>query len=287
MEASSVFNHVTVIESLPESDSKTGQWIYDDRLLHLNSVYPPLTSELIQLTSSAEFVECLRSLCLRVESERFIPLLHIECHGDKDGLQMGDGSHLPWNTLKNELINLNRATHFNLLLVVGACNGAYLIDTASHMDGAPFFGVIGAKCELNPEELKQRFSNFYKVLFESDDANKAMDSINENVSDESRHFMFLGARSFFAEGFRAYFQQYCRGKPKKARTELLVSRVLQDAKVKRLGIKFARNEVKKHLANPKNDFEFFRNRFFFADDIPNIFERLPLDYEKVINGSYA
>lgn len=287
MQASSKFNLIVVLESLPANDMKTGKRVYDDQLMHINSKYAYLNSELIQVESADEFVNALRGLTLRVEEQDVIPLLHIECHGSKSGLTMADGSALPWARLKNELIALNRATKLNLTVVVGACNGGHLIGTASHMDGAPFFGIIGVDGEVTNGDLEQRFKNFYPTFFQTGDANAAIDSLNHGISDQNKRFMFLGARLFFAEGFRKYYLNYCRGKKKSKRTEMLVSRVLQDQKVANLGIKFAREQVKKHLSDPKEHFEFFRNRFFFCDHIPEILERLPLDYDEVIQGKYA
>lgn len=287
MQSSSMFNHVIVIESLPEKEMKTGKRIYDDQLMHINSRYPNLSAELIQVNASDAFVDALRQLSNQVEQQNIIPLLHIECHGSRSGLKLADGSILQWARLKNELIKLNRATQLNLTIVVGACNGGHLIGTASHMDGAPFFGVIGVDGELTSGDLEQRFKTFYRTFFETGNANAAVDSLNEDVSDASQKFMFLGARRFFAESFRKYYWNYCRGKKKRKRTEALVSRVLQDPKVASLGIKFARGQVKKHLSDPKDDFEFFQNRFFFSEQIPGILERLPLEYEKVINGMHV
>lgn len=288
MQASSSFNVVVVLESLPDSEMKTGKQIYDDQLMHINAEYPILKSELVQVKTSGEFVDALRQLTHQVNEQNVIPLLHIECHGSKRGLKMADGTMLPWARLKNELIPLNRATKLNLVVVVGACNGGHLIGTASHMDGAPFFGVIGVDGEITSGDLERRFKSFYRTLFETaGDANAALDSLNQGADDPSQKFMFLGARRFFAESFRKYYWNYCRGKQKRKRTEALVSRVLQDPKVASFGIKFARNHIKKHLSDPKDDFEFFRNRFFFGDQIPGILERLPLEYEKVISGINA
>lgn len=287
MQATSKFNLIVVLESLPANDMKTGKRVYDDQLMHINSKHSNLNSELIQVESADEFVDALRGLTLRAEEQDLIPLLHIECHGSKSGLKIADGSTLRWARLKNELIRLNRATKLNLTVVVGACNGGHLIGAASHMDGAPFFGIIGVDGEITNGDLEHRFKNFYPTLFRTADANVAIDSLNHGITDQNQRFMFLGARLFFAESFRKYYLNYCRGKPKRKRTEMLVSRVLRDPKVAALGIKFAREQVKKNLSDPKEHFEFFRNRFFFCDNIPDILERLPLDFDDVIEHKYA
>ena len=114
-----------------------------------------------------------------------------------------------------------------------------------------------------------------------------MDAMNNKIGDEGDKFRFLGARALFASAFKRYYNDYCRGKAKKKRIEHLTSRVLQNPEVSKHGIKWARTQVKKALSNPRDDFEFFHKRFFFVNQLPEILERLPLNYDEVIGQEDA
>ncbi|MDK9559133.1 hypothetical protein QQF73_15980 [Marinobacter sp. M216] len=287
MKAEAQYNKIVVIESLPEGEMKTGKSLFDDQLMHINARFPQLSAELVQVDNSEQFLNCLRKLTEEVIRDAIIPVLHIECHGSTDGLVMADGVVLSWAELKSELIKLNLATRLNLLVVVGACNGAYLIDTATQVDAAPFFAVVGSETELDAGTIKDAFGNFYSELFASQDGDKAIDAMNSKISNDDQKFRFLGARAFFSEAFKKYYQDYCRGKGKRKRIEYLTSRVLQNPNVARHGIKWARTQVKKVLSNPEDDFEFFRNRYFFVDQLPEILDRLPISYEEAIGQENA
>lgn len=287
MKVTGLLNKVIVIESLAEEELKTGTRLFEDRLMHLDSYSENLSGELISVEDSDAFINCLRKISQRIPKENIVPIIHIECHGDEEGLMLADGNHLPWNRFRNELIKINFASRLNTLVVIGACDGANLIGTATQMDGAPFFGVIGAQDDVKAGDLERRFRDFYAVLFDAKDGDMAMEALNKNIGDNEPRFRFIGARALFEASFRSYYWKFCRGKGKRERIEFLVSRVLQNPEIKARGIKHARAKVKEQFANPEDDFEFFRKRFFFTDHLPEVLERFPMIFEDVIQVSNA
>ncbi|OAN93373.1 hypothetical protein A8B84_20020 [Marinobacter sp. EhC06] len=282
MKVTGLLNKVIVIESLTEGELKTGSRLFEDRLMHLDSYDENLSAEFFSVEDADSFINCLRTISQRIPKENIVPIIHIECHGDEDGLMLADGSHLPWNRFRNELIKINFASRLNALIVVGACGGANLIGSATQMDGAPFFGVIGVKEEVKAGDLENRFRDFYSALFEAKDGDVAMDALNKGIGDNEPRFGFIGARALFEAGFRSYYWKFCRGKGKRERIEFLVSRFLQNPEIKSRGIKYARSKVKEQLSKPEDDFEFFRKRFFFTDQLPEVLERFPMEFEDVI-----
>lgn len=287
MKVAGLLNKVIVIESLAEGELKTGTRLFEDQLMHLDSKVENLSAEIFPVEDADAFIRCLRAISERIPKEAIAPIIHLECHGDEGGLMLADGSHLPWNRFRNELIKINFASRLNTLVVVGACDGANLISTATQIDGAPFFGVIGVQEEIKAGDLVRRFRDFYSTFFETKDGDKAMEALNKDIGDSEPRFGFIGARALFEASFRNYYWMYCRGKGKKARVEFLVSRVLQNPEVKSRGIKYARKRVKEELSKPEDDFEFFRKRFFFTDRLPEVLERFPMEFNDVIRASDA
>lgn len=287
MKVTSLLNKVIVIESLAEEELKTGTRLFEDPLMYLDSLDENLSAELFSVEDADAFINCLRTISQRIPKENIAPIIHIECHGDEDGLMLADGGHLPWNRFRNELIKINFASRLNTLVVVGACDGANLIGTATQMDGAPFFGVIGVQEEVKAGDLERRFRDFYSAFFEAKDGDMAMQALNKDIADNEPRFRFIGARALFEASFRSYYWKFCRGKGKRERIEFLVSRVLQNPEIKGRGIKYARTKVKEQLSNPEDDFEFFRKRFFFSDHLPEVLERFQMKFEDVIRTSDA
>ena len=117
----------------------------------------------------------LKSLTLESRTTASIPLLHVECHGDKhEGLEFENGSLLTWSDLSAALVELNRATGLNLLAVFSACYGAYFLSRLSSVEPTPCYAMFAPTEEIDPAEILQTFRDFYRVLFESGDAGAAV-----------------------------------------------------------------------------------------------------------------
>lgn len=279
MKSEAIFDRIIVLESLSDSDEKTGRHLFESVLLHVEAVNGDLTSEYISVANPDEFISQIRRISSEVERSEYRPLLHIECHGCQDGLEMEDGKLLRWNRLRNELIRLNIATRMNLIIVVAACSGMYLIDTSSHMDGAPFLGVISTQGKVLSGQIKDRMKMFYKKIIETKNGDSAVAELNVGIGTGEAKFKFQSSMALFVNAFYMYYSEYCKGKGKNIRREQLISRLMQDSEVKKNGIKFARKKVKEMLENPEDHFQFFYQRFFFVNTIEESKERFPLTFQ--------
>jgi len=76
-------------------------------------------------------------------------VVHIECHGSPDGLQMGTDD-VTWEEQLPRLVALNEAMNHELVIDLSACNGIYASKMAGlQTDPPPFYGIIGPAKEVN------------------------------------------------------------------------------------------------------------------------------------------
>lgn len=107
------------------------------------------------------------------------PIVHIECHGDKHGVQLANGDSVAWTHIAPRLTVINRQSRMNLLVVAGMCHGWYMTDILRPVDRAPAFGIIGAMEEVYPRPLLAAMPKLYRVLTgPSHDLREALNAAN-------------------------------------------------------------------------------------------------------------
>ncbi|HTB86265.1 MAG TPA: hypothetical protein VK742_21635 [Candidatus Sulfotelmatobacter sp.] len=98
-----------------------------------------------------------------------IPYVHISCHGQKDGLHLGDNPLTPWSILSNTLLPLFEKTDYNVPLSLSSCWGYYGAQLAYGMDQKyqkrrPYYSLVGPKQEEKIGPLCESFGVFYYNL---------------------------------------------------------------------------------------------------------------------------
>ena len=122
MDTGTLFNKVWVIESLRPGDRGTGKSLYNDVLLPISIREPDLKVEFACPTDKKGFFDVL-SAVEKDANDGIYSMVHFECHGSKDGLQLTNLDIVAWDELRNALIRLNLASKLNTVIVVAACNG--------------------------------------------------------------------------------------------------------------------------------------------------------------------
>jgi len=167
-------NMIVVIESLPADHWKTGRALRDD----LEIIALPYGNNLqihYKTAQSADDLEFLLkelygyvSLCGRA------PILHIECHGDADGIELADRSRMAWSRLKPLLVGINHASRMNLFLVMACCYGGYFAAECRYSEPVPFAWILGPGKEIEADPLLALNGAFYTQLFKSRDVTAAV-----------------------------------------------------------------------------------------------------------------
>jgi hypothetical protein len=281
MDSGPLFNKIWVIESLRPNDRKTGTILYEDVLLHQEQSNPDLSIELVAPATKDEFLESLQKIEEQASLGQF-PMVHLECHGCKEGLQMSNLELVSWKDLRDSLIRINIACRLNLVLVVGACNGIHLIKVSTKLDRAPFWAVIGPERKINEGEIERDFGAFYRKFFESLNGDAAMDALNSGVAGPDRTYHFRTSVGLFMRAYIAYHTKYRMGKGKRSRIEKLVTEAMKERSTAQKGVNWVRRNIKHTLAKEEQHFHKFKNRFFLIDKYPENAQRFSITYVDVL-----
>lgn len=263
------FNRVAIVESLDEADphkSGTELHAYLDAYVNDNNI--PSHIELYPCASANEF-EALLKRFAREAALGDTPIVHIECHGDeKTGLHFSNGSELGWNRLTTALVELNRATRFNLLVVLAACFGAqFLKHQITLKQPAPFWGFVGPSETTNSSELIRNFRDFYRDLLSGLNLNTSFSTLRLARLDEGQ-FLARPAESLFLMGFEHFVTQHCTPAAFEARVLSAYQKRMQTAPALPL------EEVRQRMrAAHRHVLERFADSYFMTKDFPENMDR--------------
>lgn len=199
------FAKIVVIESIPDGQFPSGTALYGQIEAQLKHYERPITCQYFAVKSRKEFRRAIDKVRKAAREEGRIPLLHIECHGNDDGLELLNGDRISWPLLCEILYPVNRLTGLNLFVCISACFGAFLLKEYMILNPAPFFGLLSATEEQGPEELFRGFSAFYRVLIETLDGDRATAAVKEGAPK----FYLTDALGHFVRSYRAYLANYC------------------------------------------------------------------------------
>jgi hypothetical protein len=220
--------HVVVVESLENDETRTGKVLADflgslDERVSCGVGITYMTCE-----HRGEFIEQIGLLSRAAVDEEFCPVIHIECHGDKvHGLQFANGSEMSWRELAAVLADLNRATGFNLLVVVSACYGGHLLSELVCGHPAPCLALIGPTDEVSPADIMAGFMRFYRELFASLSASQAVAALR-SVSLDSGEWFVEHAEAWYETLVIAYVKEHCNRSAVRERALKLRRQALRD-----------------------------------------------------------
>ena len=287
------FRKVCIIESLPAGQLRTGWRLYDDYLKDKEYEIDGLSVEYIQVQSKDEFFDAFEKLRADLTSQTganfAVPILHLEMHGCQGGLWLGSGKFVSHHQLFEYLSHINVLTENHLLVVVGACFGAHMIQIVqNNFDPpvpAPFWGIMGPTKEVLAGRLLDGCRAFYGTLLDTKDANLALSELRNAYADKGEEFLVIPSEYFFREAYRQFTAVY-------QSTEFLeywIQDIMRRAKKiagTRLGMRAYERHVRDKLETAQGREDHFnrvRDVFFMLDRFPENKTRFPLTYAEVVS----
>ena len=263
------FSKIVIIESLDAVDLKTGAKIAALVSSLKETHHIELTVEYHECDNVVEFETLLNVLTLDVKSTGRIPLLHVECHGNKlTGLQFTNGSWLSWPDLSRLLVTLNEATRFNLVSVFCACYGAHFMEQLGCIDPAPFYAMIAPTEDVYPEEILSGFRTFYAALFSSTDAGSAVSAMKKLNLAYGK--WFIQRADFWYERVAiGYVETHCTRLEAKRRALSMCQ------KLRSVGVSSDLGKLRRELtqSNRTNLVGKYFERYFMTSAVPETFGR--------------
>jgi hypothetical protein len=201
-----VIGRVHIVEWLNTGDDDTGRKLFDE-LQQIGAVSEPKVEvDFHRIDTAGHLLGLLMAFTEQYRTEKRTPILHLETHGNQDGIGAG-GQSVAWRDLAEVLVPLNRLTGLNLVVVLAACWGFYGTSMLRPSFGpAPFRGLIGPNQKLSEEEVLKACLAFYRTVFVQRDGDAALKTMNESISASAEMFWNVSAELAFKLAFGSYLK---------------------------------------------------------------------------------
>lgn len=275
-------NGIAIIEFLGPQEYRAGESIFQS---YIQPTWKDCPNQFHFYAPTREkLMEALGLIAQATRDQGFHPLVHIESHGNENGLApTRTGSSLvAWKEIKPIFQEINRQAEFNTVLMVSACNGAHFISAMEATEAAPFWGILGPIDIARTEHLLEDFGNFYRSFLTDFNFRKAFEALNAHKDGSTRNYHFYTADYFFLNLWAAYIKS--EGSP--AAIERRVTRIMSKGpSVAGAGKKAhgnLRRTLRAKLSDHETIFEQFKRTFFMEDLLPGIADRFGVTYEKAL-----
>lgn len=180
-------SNVWIVEWLPTNEPHTGRTLHD----WMNERRPGW-SACFPCQSKSDVLAAINRATMHTRKSGMHPVLHIEAHGGKAGLEgpgrNGNFELLTWDELIEPLQKLNLATRCNLLVVVAACIGFAGVKALVRGPRAPAIALVGPDADIMPRNLLWGTKEFYRRWL---DEKPSLSEIAESASREAGTISFL------------------------------------------------------------------------------------------------
>lgn len=205
-ESSVSFDGVVVVESLRKPSLLTGTELFETTIAP-TALANNAFAEHHPVSRRGEFFAAL-SRAQELADKGHSPIVHLEMHGDKEGLQLTSSETVEWSELAPILTRVNERTRMNLLVVAAACHGWYLSEILRPIDRAPAWGIIGPPHSVGDRDLYAAMKRFYSTLWSSVNLRQALDAANEGLSMADWTFRLQSADLLYCRVFQWYLESF-------------------------------------------------------------------------------
>lgn len=268
------FNYVLIIDSLQPGDPNSARRLHEDIDLLMAANPPTPGADRKKIETKADLFALLSNVERLAIEEQLLPLLHFECHGNEDGIQLADGSPLAWKDLKPYLTAINVATKLNLMVVMSSCSGGGLTQSLELSDRAPVWGLIGPTRAISFGESEAHFGAFYREMFRTASPAAGVNALNKQA--EEGLYWRTTAEGFFYAVWNAYKTRLFTPE----QLERRAVRMQKRAAVLGRPVLSKSEMLQKLIKSEPDSFDAFRNKFFMIDLFPHHMDRFDVTYEK-------
>lgn len=273
------FNAIYVLESLPPGELKTGEDLYDAVINPQSSHLPGAFTQYRQIQNRGDLIHCLTEIGRNIADANHHPILHLEVHGNDDGVRLRDGTFVPWTDMTPYLISINRACRVNLLVIAVACRGWSLTRALNPAGRAPVCMLIGPPASMSAGELLDRMKLFYTALIPQLNLNAGLSAANHDAAYESWRIKPATAEILFCRVFRTMIES----EGSEAQVEDQVNDQLANL-VRRHGFTVEdtarmRPALRARISDHRGLYDRLRETFLMLDIFPENAERFGLSYD--------
>ncbi len=279
---------VHIVEWLRPGDGRPGEDLFGEiQPLGLVSE-PKMPCRFWRVATREEFVRLIPKFEEEFRDTRRVPVLHIETHGDANGIGPSADDGINWPDFMELLIPLNRLTGLNLVVLLAACEGFWGIQMLQPArQAAAFRGLIAPNRKLTTGEMSNACLAFYRAVFQRRDGDAALSAMNDAVDPNRATFWISSPEEAFRIVFKSYLEKRCTPESIEERVNEVVKGVLERRRAKGLHglfkqeIAALREKKRQQLSDHRARFEQMHREFFFIEEFPENAQRFDLTFEDV------
>ena len=269
------FDSSVVIESLESADFKTGTNLVESVLAPHSSVEPGFVTELYEPKTRDELLGTLRAVLQTARRYGRSPIIHLETHGDREGLGLTSGQRVLWSDLAPLLAEINMVSRMNLLVVAALC---HMVEILRPTDRAPAFGIVGTEEVVKAGDLYKSMQRFYgRLLTDPNDLREALSSANETDTLSDWTYTLVSAEIMLCRIFRSY-ASFDGGENEEQRVARLVVELARRRGADVTQTMQWREQIAEELGDLPRWFDHYRSKFLMLDLFPEHEHRFPLRY---------
>ena len=260
---------IEIIDSVPEDHSQTARHLEEhiqDLRYEPSVVQIPLTRRRVE--TAPDLYAQLSQVASTAVEKNLWPLLHIEAHGDKDGLQLAKGDVVKWADLQPYFLALNKATRNHLLIMMAACKGFHgikaMLDPADH---AASLRLLGGPAEETPAgRLEDAMKGFYSSLLRTGNLDDAISTAQQS----EKTFRLYPAEAAFMKGWSKALEQFpAGGKALQEKAEQIIT-MMRTADLPLPEHPHAKTKQAIRQLDLNIPFQAYRRKFFMLDLFPEL-----------------
>lgn len=266
------FKTIWVIESLPAGDYCTGKTLYEDVLRYKNFNKPKLIVELIDVQDRKNLIDVLEKISEDSKSTGHTQLLHLETHGNTEGMSLKNSDFIRYEELLPCLREINVLSQHNLFIVVAACQGAYmaklLADKLTLV--CPFWGICGPSDTISAEDLIKGYTAFYDELLLPSSFGDALAKLKQAIPNHGVKFTILNSEYLFMVAYKNYLESKCSKEAVEKRIRAMVVKSAGN-RAEYLNVEDLERRARSSfgtVAGQQLDFDFLKEKFFLHDIYP-------------------
>ena len=173
------YNTIIVIESLDNSLDKTGAKLYE-LIQKFEIKYTGIKTYYKSPNTKDAFIKILAFINDSVQNQNCLPIIHLEIHGNTNGVQCANKEFITWEELYPYFIAINIKLKNTLIITSSICSSAYFYFKVDFKKPAPFFTLISSISEIHNEIILESYEGFYNELLYSENINNALNHLNLN-----------------------------------------------------------------------------------------------------------
>ena len=273
------FDSIFLAESLPPGELRTGTELYERVIAPWSRREGATNVQHARLETASDFLGALSQVDALVRSHSHSPILVIDAHGDREGMELASGEHIPWRDVAAPFISINEGCRCNLVVVASMCFGAYIQSALAPTDKAPAFAIIGPAEIMPAGDLLESNIRLFEHFLEHRDMMAALRNANGNDAIETWNLQFLLAEILFCRVYNYFIDNDERSESEQDRVNCLVAELVRRG-MNVLESGAARAEIRETLRRHGEWYERLRRPFLMLDQFSENAKRFTLSYDQ-------